>query len=112
MVTTVKDVAPVAMITRDGSRIIIDDALLGETIMQVATRHGVAGIAGECGGAMMCATCHIYDLSTAGTFSSPSDVEEEVLEGVTGERRANSRLSCQLVVGATASAIELQIPVE
>nr|WP_240537988.1 2Fe-2S iron-sulfur cluster-binding protein [Bradyrhizobium japonicum] len=28
--------------------------------MVAAIRHGVAGINGDCGGSMDCATCHVY----------------------------------------------------
>ena len=30
------------------------------SIVQAALNAGIGGIVGECGGSMMCATCHVY----------------------------------------------------
>ncbi|MFD2501626.1 2Fe-2S iron-sulfur cluster-binding protein [Rhizorhabdus histidinilytica] len=32
----------------------------GFSLMEVARRHGVAGIVAECGGSCACATCHVH----------------------------------------------------
>ncbi|MBI2803257.1 MAG: 2Fe-2S iron-sulfur cluster binding domain-containing protein [Gammaproteobacteria bacterium] len=41
------------------------DASPGETLMTVAVRNNILGIAGDCGENCACATCHLYvgDLS-------------------------------------------------
>jgi len=43
----------------DGTREAID-VPLGTSVMRAAILHGVDGIVAECGGEMMCATCHVY----------------------------------------------------
>ena len=40
-------------------RAITLDVKEGASLMEAATRHGVPGIIGECGGSMSCATCHV-----------------------------------------------------
>jgi 2Fe-2S ferredoxin len=69
----------------------------GESAMQVATRNGVVGIIGECGGSCMCATCHCYvDAGSAILLDEPDAVESETLEFVAKNARPESRLACQI----------------
>ena len=69
----------------------------GQSVMSAAVQDGLPGIIGECGGELMCATCHVYVVSPA-TGGPGSDDEDEMLEFAACERRDNSRLSCQLTV--------------
>ena len=73
------------------------DAGDGESAMLAATRHGLEGIVAECGGNAMCATCHVYvDKSWLARLPAIGDEEDALLDGTAAERRANSRLSCQM----------------
>ena len=49
----------VIYIAADGTQTEVDGAE-GASVMQTAVAHDVDGIVGECGGSMMCATCHCY----------------------------------------------------
>jgi len=69
---------------------------IGQSVMEIAKRHGIDGIDGECGGCCACATCHIYvDEAWREASGSPSSGEAEMLDFALG-RRAESRLSCQI----------------
>ena len=85
----------------------------GMTIMQAAIRQGEDGIVAECGGSLMCATCHVYvDPAFAGRFPTPTEEEEELLSCTAAERRTTSRLSCQLVVTEALDGVTVEIPSE
>lgn len=75
------------------------DAKVGSSIMESAIQNDIDDIVAECGGSLICATCHVYlDDATAALFEPPDDMELDMLEGVASERRPNSRLSCQLIL--------------
>ena len=81
------------------------------SVMLAAVRNGVSGIDGECGGCLDCATCHVYvDATQTSLVSPPNDDELELLSAVSGERRSNSRLSCQLKVAAPIEELVVYIP--
>lgn len=70
------------------------DVRKGQSVMDAAVRANLEGIVAECGGSLICATCHVY--VQEGAWPAPSDDELAMLEFVAAERRAASRLSCQL----------------
>lgn len=71
----------------------------GCSVMEAAIMNNVAGIEAECGGACICATCHVYcDHIDEGVLAEMSSEEDDMLDMVAGERRPTSRLSCQLRV--------------
>ena len=75
------------------------DAVIGDSVMETAVKHDIDDIVAECGGSLICATCHVYlDDETMSLFEPPEDAELDMLEGTAAERRENSRLSCQLVL--------------
>tara|TARA_R110002020_G_scaffold36894_68_gene111175 strand:+ start:10632 stop:10955 length:324 start_codon:yes stop_codon:yes gene_type:complete len=87
------------------------DLKAGTNVMEGAVTHGIDGIVGECGGALMCATCHVY-LSEADFARLPprSEVEEEMLDSAAAERRATSRLSCQIKMTDELDGLVVEIP--
>ena len=73
------------------------EALEGWRVMEVIRDWGL-NIKAECGGALACATCHVYvDADWLGKVGAPSDEEEDMLDSV-GDVRSNSRLSCQILM--------------
>ncbi len=83
----------------------------GESLMQAATRNDVAGIVGECGGSMMCATCHCYvDEAWTERTGPRVDGEEDMLDCATAEVRPTSRLSCQIRMRADLDGLVVHLP--
>jgi ferredoxin, 2Fe-2S len=84
---------------------------VGESAMQAATRQDIDGILAECGGNAMCATCHVYvDENWLPRLPAMGDDEDALLDGTAAERRANSRLSCQLKLSADLDGLILRLP--
>jgi 2Fe-2S ferredoxin len=94
----------------DGTREAID-VPLGTSVMRAAILNSVDGIVAECGGEMMCATCHVY-VEPAQLPLCPTQSEDEraMLEFTASERKANSRLSCQLVVAPEMEGLVVHLP--
>ncbi|HWW49896.1 MAG TPA: 2Fe-2S iron-sulfur cluster-binding protein [Xanthobacteraceae bacterium] len=89
------------------------DVPVGTTIMHAAVAAGLGGIVGECGGSAMCATCHVYvdqAQQEARSFPAVSAVEDAMLDSTVSERKAESRLSCQLSVAESFEGLELHLP--
>lgn len=84
---------------------------IGTSVMQAAIFNGVDGIVAECGGSCMCATCHVYVRDDQLAQCPPLGPDEDaMLEGTASERRANSRLSCQLVVSPEMEGLVVYLP--
>ena len=94
----------------DGREITLDVSE-GESLMQAATRHGVPGIIGECGGSLSCATCHVVvDPDWADRAGPPGAFEEDMLDITEAGREPTSRLSCQIRMGAALDGIVVRVP--
>ena len=94
----------------DGARRSIA-ANTGATVMLTAVANSIPGIVAECGGAAMCATCHVYiDEASQAMVAPVSEVENEMLDSAASGRRENSRLSCQLVLQPGMEEIIVHIP--
>lgn len=79
----------------------------GESLMVAATRAGVDGIVGECGGSAMCATCHCYH--EAGDLPEQQSLEAETLEFTAINPRPNSRLTCQVMADGAMEGVVLRV---
>ncbi|WP_333817036.1 2Fe-2S iron-sulfur cluster-binding protein [Tabrizicola sp.] len=94
----------------DGRQITLDVAE-GTSLMEAATRHGVPGIVGECGGSMSCATCHVLvDPAWAERAGEAGPFEDDMLDITEAGRQPTSRLSCQLKMTAALDGIVVSVP--
>ena len=85
----------------------------GQSLMQAATAAGIAGIIGECGGNMACATCHVFVAPEwADCAGPPGDMEDAMLDATASERGPTSRLSCQIAMTAALDGIRVTVPPE
>lgn len=97
-------------IQRDGRSITLNVSE-GTSLMQAAVAHGVAGVVGECGGSMSCATCHVVvDPAWAERAGEPGPFEEDMLDITEADRQPTSRLSCQIRMIAALDGIVLRVP--
>jgi 2Fe-2S ferredoxin len=101
-------VPKIFFVTADGTPTSVD-ATVGTSIMRAAVEAGIDGIVAECGGNAMCATCHVY-VADADRLPPMSPVEDDLLEATATERRADSRLSCQLPVTADLDGLSVVLP--
>jgi len=100
----------VKYIYSDGSQSMID-AEAGTTAMLAAVTNGVEGIAADCGGNLMCATCHVYvDETWVGRLEERDEIEDEMLDETVCARTDCSRLSCQIVLTDALDGIVLHLP--
>ncbi|MGL5442153.1 MAG: 2Fe-2S iron-sulfur cluster-binding protein [[Mycobacterium] stephanolepidis] len=82
----------------------------GQSLMQIATSNGVAGIDGDCGGECACGTCHVVvDSDWVSLTGNQADDEEAILE-LTPDRQPTSRLSCQIKVSAAMDGMTVHLP--
>jgi len=102
----------VTYVAVDGSRATVD-ATAGDSVMATAVRNGVSGIVGECGGNMSCATCHVYVATEfAERVGEPGDLEDAMLDLGVSDRRATSRLSCQIELADDLDGLVVHTPAE
>lgn len=84
---------------------------VGGTVMQNAVERGLAGIAGDCGGACQCCTCHVYvDDSWLAKLPPLEELEDAMLDCTSEPRRPNSRLSCKLTMGPELDGLVVHLP--
>ncbi|MFJ9173703.1 2Fe-2S iron-sulfur cluster-binding protein [Streptomyces sp. NPDC102360] len=87
------------------------EADAGTSVMQAAMVHDVPGIVAECGGSMMCATCHVYvDPDWAERLQPCGEVEDEMLESAASPRQESSRLSCQITMTDELDGLVVHTP--
>lgn len=101
----------VIFVQPDGSRNEVD-VPAGTTVMQAAVQNLVPGIEAECGGALACATCHVYvDADWESLTGRPSPMEEDMLD-FAYDMRENSRLSCQIQLTDDMDGLVVYVPEE
>ena len=100
----------VRVIDRDGAEHELT-APSGATLME-PLRDMSDGVAAICGGMCSCATCHVYvDPEWVAKLPGPMSDETDMLGDLTS-RKANSRLSCQIVLNDSMSGLKVSIAPE
>lgn len=83
-------------------------ALTGWRLMEVLRDYEM-GVVGECGGALSCATCHVYvDPVWASRLAYPCAEEQDRLDHALGVKKY-SRLSCQIILGPEHQGLKVTI---
>ena len=86
-------------------------ALDGWRVMEIIRDNGLP-IKAECGGALECATCHVYvDNGWTDKLVPKSDEEDEKLDEAFMVKR-NSRLSCQIIMSEALDGLQVTLAPE
>ena len=81
----------------------------GRSIMEVAKANDLPMLA-ACGGALACATCHVYvEPEWMGKVGQRSSMEEDMLD-FAFDVRDSSRLSCQIKVSDALDGLRVKVP--
>jgi 2Fe-2S ferredoxin len=96
----------VRIVGHDGTRGQIEGSV-GHSVMEVLRAQGM--VEASCGGQCACATCHVFiDEEWFGRTGDPSETEIDLLDSSI-ERKANSRLSCQITLTAELDGLSLTV---
>ena len=100
----------ITFIEPDGTEKTVESRV-GQSLMELARDNDVRGIVAECNGGLSCATCHCYlPEAVADAIPAPAEMEQEMLEFAAAERRATSRLSCQVIVTDAMDGMRVELP--
>ena len=82
----------------------------GLSVMEGAVQNEIPGIDADCGGAMACATCHVY--VEENWFNKMPKAEEAEIDMIdmAHEPKKNSRLSCQIIVSDELEGLVVSTP--
>ena len=99
----------VRFVARDGA---VHDvaASEGHSAMHAAVGAGVAGIIGECGGVMSCATCHVHVADAWREIVGPPSVHERATLDFAEDVTEASRLVCQIALSNELDGLTLTVP--
>ena len=82
----------------------------GLSVMEGAVKNNIPGIDADCGGAMACATCHVYvDEKWFNKLKKKDEGEEDMLD-MAYQPNKFSRLSCQLIVSDELDGLVVRMP--
>ena len=82
----------------------------GLSVMEGAIQNDIPGIDADCGGAMACATCHVYvEENWFNKLTKAEDAEVDMID-MAHEPKKNSRLSCQIIVSDELDGLEVTTP--
>ena len=99
----------ITYIEHNGKSHILDVAK-GLSVMEGAIQNNIPGIDADCGGAMACATCHVYVKEEwFDKLPKKEDGEEDMID-MAYEPNKFSRLSCQLIVSGELEGLVVKLP--
>jgi 2Fe-2S ferredoxin len=104
----VQTISALVVTTREGlvQRL---DARPGLSVMEIIRDAGIGELLALCGGSCSCATCHVYvDAEYESRLTGMSDDENDLLDAAS-HRKANSRLSCQLLFSDELEGLKVTI---
>ncbi|WP_022958293.1 2Fe-2S iron-sulfur cluster-binding protein [Spongiibacter tropicus] len=96
--------------SHDGSEQTTLDVPPEGSVMEAAVSHNIDGILADCGGSMVCGTCHaMVSADWFDKLPEQSEMEQGLLEYVP-DPQPYARLCCQLEVSEAIDGIVLRLP--
>ena len=84
---------------------------IGKSLMAAAVASNTYGIAADCGGLLICATCHVFVVGPfASSLVAPDAEELAMLAFTAAPRQPNSRLSCQIILTPELDGLTVELP--
>lgn len=102
----------IVFVSHDGSDRTELDIEAGGSVMEAAVANNIDGIVADCGGSMVCGTCHAFVSSEWFAKLPPQSEMETCLLEFVPEPQDNGRLCCQLEVSEAIDGIVLQLPAQ
>lgn len=100
------------VVTTRGGETLAVPAPAEVSIMEAIRDAGINDLAALCGGSCSCATCHVYvGEGRLNALPSVSAAEDDLLDG-SEHRKANSRLSCQIICNSDLDGLRVTIAPE
>jgi 2Fe-2S ferredoxin len=84
----------------------------GASVMEIIRGSGFGDIAAICGGNCACATCHVYVDPRFAALVSPMGNDENDMLDSSDHRKADSRLTCQIIFNEALDGLALTIAPE
>jgi len=83
----------------------------GGSLMEAADRNQIPGILADCGGAMACATCHVFvDKNWINKLPKQTDDEKGMIDEYAINPNEFSRLTCQIEVTDNLDGLVVTTP--
>lgn len=82
----------------------------GASVMEAALANDIGEILADCGGALSCATCHVYISEGWRERVGGPDSEEQAMLEMAVDPDERSRLSCQIVLTPELDGVEIILP--
>ena len=82
----------------------------GFSVMEGAVQNDIPGIDADCGGAMACATCHVYvEEKWFNKLKEKTEGEDDMID-IASKPNKFSRLSCQILVSDELDGLRVKMP--
>ena len=102
--------AKITYIEHNGTQHVVEVSN-GLTVMEGARDNSIPGIDADCGGACVCATCHLYiHPDWVAKVPAREPEEEDMLDFAYEPSQERSRLTCKLIVTDALDGLIVQMP--
>jgi len=95
---------------KDGKDDRVVESDTGVSLMEAALANDIGEILADCGGALSCATCHVYIADEWRTRVGDANEEEKAMLEMAVDPDERSRLSCQIKLSTELDGLQVVLP--